>query len=211
MSPHAPFLLMQGMITTKSPANQKTDDNRQSHRFIFDVSALYEAIGGERAGQACVFTTLVLCDALAQLGFPARPVAAAVEGRRGRVRFGIGHPGYQLRRPNAWKGHLVCMIGDLLIDPTIGQVARHGVDAPPLITVRSQRPLVPDARIALPDGWTLSWQAEGANNGWRTLRDADPAVREPAVWRLVQRLRPTAPATGGPLSTLTGPPPSAGP
>ncbi|HYH19370.1 MAG TPA: hypothetical protein VD995_12205 [Azospirillum sp.] len=155
---------------------------------------LYEAIGSERAGGACVFTTLVLVDALARLGFPARPAAAAVEGRRGRVRFGIGHPAYRLTRPGAWKGHLVCMVGDILIDPTIGQVRRHGVEAPSMILVPSRRFAIPDASITLPCGWTLTWQAEGANEGWRALRDADPAVREPAVQRLVRRLCPSDPS-----------------
>lgn len=167
-------------------------DGRQG--VILNGPMLYEAIGRERAPQACVFTTLVLADALVRLGLPARPVAAAVEGCLGCLRFGIGHPAYRLNRPGAWKGHLVCMIGDLLIDPTIGQVRRHGVEAPPLITVRSDRPGVPDARTELPCGWTLTWQAEGANQGWRALPDADPALRAHAVQRLLERMRPPGPA-----------------
>ena len=154
------------------------------------ASALYSAIGHPNAPTACVFTSLVLADALTELGHDVRPAAVAVEGRAHGLRFGIGHPAYALARPGAWKGHLVCMAGDVLIDPTISHVRRLGVEPVPLLAaVQTDRPWVPDARCELRPGVFIAWQAEGGNTAWTELPDAARPARRAAVARLVRRLR----------------------
>lgn len=165
------------------------------------TSVLYSAIGHPKAPTACIFTSVVLSEALTILGYEARPVAAAVEGRLPDRRFGIGHPAYRLTRPEAWKGHVVCMIGDVLIDPTISQVWRHGVASPPLlVAMPADRPWTPDARCELRPGAFVTWQAEGANQTWADHADATSPLRAPAVARTVQRLR----------DLMAGPDPDAG-
>jgi len=154
------------------------------------ASVLYSAIGHPNAPTACIFTSLVLADALTALGHEARPAATAVEGRAPGVRFGIGHPSYSLVRPGAWKGHLVCMIGDVLVDPTISQVGRHGVPGPPLLAaVQADRPWIPDGRCELLPGVFITWLAEGGNRNWSEQPDALAHARSPVVARVLRRLR----------------------
>jgi hypothetical protein len=88
---------------------------------------LYDETWHLNARTSCIFTSIVLAHCLNRMGFDARPTPVAVEGRIACGRFGIGHPDYPLTRPTAWKGHVVCMVGNTLVDPTISQIRVWGV------------------------------------------------------------------------------------
>jgi hypothetical protein len=144
---------------------------------------LYDETWHKNTRTSCIFTSIVLAHCLTRMGFDARPTPVAVEGR-----FGIGHPDYPLTRPTAWKGHVVCMVGNTLVDPTISQVRVWGVEAPLLIALPCSRPWSPEASAALPSGCGLTWTARGANQDWSLTGDAAPRVWRPAAERLMARL-----------------------
>lgn len=121
------------------------------------VRTLYQAISAPNATTACAFTSTVLSDALTRVGIEARAVSAGVEGEIAEGKFGIGHPAYPLARPGAWKGHACCMIGDVLVDPTISNIRRVGIEAPLMVAVRADRAWHPSARLTLTPGIRLSW------------------------------------------------------
>lgn len=152
------------------------------------ANILYDDTWPAEVRTACIFTSMMMAASLRWMGFDARPTAVAVEGQCPGARFGIGHPAYPLVRPGAWKGHLVCMVGDVLVDPTISQVRRWGADAPLLIAVRCARPWSPEARVALSSGCTLTWTAEGANGAWPAHPDAAVQAWRPAAMRVIRRL-----------------------
>lgn len=162
---------------------------------------LYDDSWQRGARTSCIFTSMVLSSYLGTLGFNARPTPIAVEGRIPGGRFGIGHPDHPLTRPQAWKGHLVCMVEDVLVDATISQIRAWGVDAPLLVAIRCARPWHPEAAARLPSGCTLTWSARGANHDWATKPDAAAAAWRPAVARLIERLH-TARGTTQPPSDL---------
>lgn len=134
---------------------------------------LYQAIAAPNAATACVFTSTILADALARVGIQARALPASVECVLPAGKFGIGHPAYPLARPDAWKGHACCMIGDVLVDPTISNIRRVGIDAPLMVAVRTDRPWHPSATFALAPDIRLTWQSSDVK------LSAHPDLRSP--------------------------------
>lgn len=163
------------------------------------VRTLYPAIAAPNAATACAFTSTVLADALGRLGIKARALSASVEGELPEGRFGIGHPDYPLARAGAWKGHACCMIDDVLIDPTISNIRRVGIDAPLMVAVRTDRPWHPSASLALAPGIRLTWQPSDAKVSQHP--DLRSPLRGPATMRaataLSQYLASHAIALGG--------------
>ena len=153
---------------------------------------LYGSIGNPNAREACLPTALVLADGLQAIGLPARAVACALEGRAGRLRFGIG-PAWPDARATAWKGHVVCMVDSILVDPTIGQIQRFGAASPTFVAVIADTPGIPDATADLAEGVSVRWQSQGVDNGWSRSAKAHPARRNGAVVRLVAALRSLPP------------------
>lgn len=152
------------------------------------VRTLYQAIAAPNAPTACAFTSTVLADALGRVGIQARALPVAVEGELPEGKFGIGHPAYPLARPGAWKGHACCMIGDLLIDPTISNIRRMGIEAPLMVAVRTDRPWHPAATLVLSANVRLTWSPADASVKLSTHADLRSPLRGPATARTAAAL-----------------------
>ena len=120
------------------------------------------------------------------MGLQARAVSVAVEGEIPDGKFGIGHPAYPLARAGAWKGHACCLIGDVLVDPTISNIRRVGIEAPLMVAVRTERPWHPAASLALAAGVRLTWPPSDVDlNAHPDLRSP---LRAPATERAAAAL-----------------------
>lgn len=152
------------------------------------TSVLYDETWQRGARTTCVFTSMVLAASLRRMGFAARPTAVTLAGEYGGLRFGVGHPDFPITHSSAWHGHMVCMVETVLIDATISQIRRFGLEAPLLVAIGCAEARQPDVEAILPSGVKLRWNKRGANEDWIWLRDASSPVWQNAVGRLFQRL-----------------------